>query len=158
MGHSDLIIPINCVNELSMIKDIEPEEAFLVFEVLPVFSQPNVESGRGVVRANKELLFENDPILRWNILVCVFKRLNLLAFFQVKLGSVRYQLELKLVSLSCGVIGWDTLNDNGVPLSSVGLKDEILKLYDIEDSLALGLSGISLGSLASVYKTQAHVL
>ena len=69
MAHSDLIVPINCVNDLSMIKDIEPEEPLLVFEVFPVFSQPNVKSRGCVFRANKELLFENYPILGWNILV-----------------------------------------------------------------------------------------
>ena len=158
MAHSDLIVPVNSVDDLSMIKDIESEEALLVFEVLPIFSQPNVESGGGVVWANKELFLENDPILGWNILVCVLKRLNLLAFFQIELGSVRNQLKLKLVALSCSVIGWDTLNDNGVALPSVGLKDEVLKLHHIEDSLALGLGRIPLGCVASVYQAQAHVL
>ena len=158
VAHSDLIVPVNGVDDLSMIKDIESEEALLVFEVLPVFSQPNVESGGGVVRANKELFLENDPILGWDILVCVFKRLNLLTFFQIELGSVRNQLKLKLVALGCGVVWWDSLNDDGVTLSTVGLKDEVLKLHHIEDSLALGLGGIPLGSVASVYQAKAHVL
>jgi len=158
MAHSDLIVPVNSVDHLSMIKDIESEETFLVFEVLAVFSQPNVESGGGVVRANKELFLENDPILRGDILVCVLKRLNLLTFFQIELGSVRNQLKLKLVALGCGVIGWDALNYDGVALSSVGLKDEVLKLHHIEDSLTLGLCGIPLGSVPSVYQAEAHVL
>lgn len=158
MAHSNLIVPVNSVDHFSMIKDIESEEAFLVFEVLPIFSQPNVESGGGVVWANKELFLENDPILRWNILVCILKRLYLLTFFQIELGSVRNQLKLKLVALSCGVIGWDALNDDRVALSTVGLKDEVLKLHHIEDSLALCLSGIPLGSVASVYQAKAHIL
>ena len=37
VADSNLIVPINSVDDLSMVEDIESEEAFLVFEVLPVF-------------------------------------------------------------------------------------------------------------------------
>ena len=82
----------------------------------------------------------------------------MLALFQVELGSITDQLKLKLVAVSCGVIGWETLNDDGVALSSVGLKDEVFKLHHVEDSLALCLCGILILRLPSVYQAQVHVL
>ena len=54
-----------------MIKHVEPEKAFLVLKVFSVFPQANVEGGRSVVRPNENLLFENDAILGWHILVSV---------------------------------------------------------------------------------------
>ena len=56
VAHGNLIVPVNCVDDLSMVEDIESEEAFLVFEVFPVFFQANVESGESCLGRQRTFL------------------------------------------------------------------------------------------------------
>jgi len=58
-----------------------------------------------MVWAYKDLLFEDYPILPWNILIAVLKRFNLRNLLEVEVRSIRDQFNLQLVAL-CGCVIW----------------------------------------------------
>ena len=115
VGKIDLTHAALCKNYFVVVENFKTEMSLLaqVFEILAVLAKPDVQvCHRWLCLWNKDLLFEDNAVLRWLISVCILNGLTTNYLFQLEVLFIANEIKLELAFGR--VVRHDTLNQQNI--------------------------------------------